>query len=72
MLYIDKLLSEWAKSGVTTVDDARAQHENRAARPAPSAANPALDYEQRPAAETDYSSRIVDLSQYYKQDGDQS
>jgi DNA replication protein DnaD len=75
MLYIDKVLSEWEKSGVTNVEEARAQHEGRTyvkpnAPSAQPAANPALDYEQR--TETDYSGRIIDLSQYYSEDGDQT
>lgn len=73
MLYIDKVLSEWEKSGVSTVDDARAQHEGRGyVKPNPPSGqpnNPALNYDQR--TETDYSNRIVDLSQYYSEDGDQ-
>lgn len=73
MLYIDRVLCEWEKTGVKTVDEARAQHENRSyARPAASAApvNPALNYDQRTSEETNYSSRIIDLSQYYEE-GDQ-
>lgn len=75
MLYMDKVLSEWEKSGLTTAEEARAQHESRAfAKPAAQTAqpvsNPALDYEQR--KETDYSGRIIDLSQYYSEDGDQT
>lgn len=73
MLYIDKVLTEWEKTGVSTVDDARAQHESRIQAKTgasnPPSANPALSYEQR--TETDYSKRIVDLSQYYSEDGDQ-
>ena len=73
MQYIDKVLSEWAKSGVSTVEAARAQHESRThVRPQTPAANPALDYAQRPAGETKYDSRIVDLSQYYSEEGEQS
>lgn len=72
MLYMDKVLSEWKKSGVSTADEARAQHESRARSEVPAAGkpNPALDYAQRSAAETDYSSRIVDLSEYDEQDGE--
>jgi len=70
MLYINKILGEWEKSGVKTADEARAQHESRAhAKPAAAApANPALDYEQRANAETNYASRVIDLSQYYEED----
>lgn len=65
MLYINKLLGEWKKSGVRTVEEARAQHENRtAAKPA----NPALNYEQRAQSESDYSAHLVDLSQYYDEE----
>ena len=76
MLYINKILSEWEKSGVKTVDEARAQHENRSytkpASPAAPASNPALNYEQRTSEETNYSSRVIDLSQYYDEEGDQA
>jgi len=75
MRYIDKLLAEWKKSGVTTPEAARAQHEGRASRGAGNASaaqNPALNYEQRSAAETDYSGRIIDLSQYYEEEGEQT
>ena len=71
MLYINKLLGEWEKSGVKTVDEARAQHEGRAyVKPAAAApaANPALNYEQRSGEETNYSSHVIDLSQYYEED----
>lgn len=71
MLYINKILSEWEKSGVKTVEEARAQHENRAyAKPAAAspAANPALNYEQRSNTETNYASHVIDLSRYYEED----
>lgn len=73
MLYIDKVLSQWEKDGVSTVDAARTQHENHSyakpAAPANGQNNPALNYEQR--TETDYSGRIIDLSQYYPEEGEQ-
>lgn len=57
MRYMDKLLEDWRAGGVRTVEEARARHEaarmNRAAAPAP-AANPALNYEQRPYGEEDF------------------
>lgn len=69
MLYINKLLGEWEKSGLKTVDEARAQHEGRTyVKPAAPAANPALNYEQRSSAETNYSGHVIDLSQYYEED----
>ncbi len=74
MLYIGKVLSEWEKSGIATVADAKAQHEGRSyAKPANAApSNPALNYEQRPAGETGYSNIYVDLSQYYEKEGEQA
>lgn len=59
MAYMDKLLDEWAASGVRTAEAARAAHEaNRAARSAgpagKPAANPALDYAQRKYTDADY------------------
>ena len=75
MLYINKILSEWEKSGIKTVAEARAQHESRAAAksasPAP-ANNPALNYEQRPSSETNYTGHVIDLSQFYDEEDDQS
>ena len=71
MLYINKILGEWEKSGVKTVEEARAQHENRAyAKPAAAApaVNPALNYEQRSNTETNYASHVIDLSRYYEED----
>lgn len=74
MLYINKILSEWEKSGIKTVAEARAQHESRAgaknASPAP-ANNPALNYEQRPSSETNYTGHVIDLSQFYDEEDDQ-
>ena len=61
MRYIDKLLSEWQKSGVTTVDEAKSQHMNRV-RPAAAtaaAANPALQYEQRSLTDSDFDDLLI-------------
>ena len=56
-----------------TPEEARAQHENHTVKGAVSSgANPALDYEQRPAEDTNYASRIVDLSRYLEEEGDQA
>ena len=75
MLYINKILSEWEKSGVKTVEDARAQHESKSyvkpASPTP-ANNPALNYEQRSSDQTNYKSHVIDLSQFYDEEDDQS
>ena len=70
MRYIDRLLTEWGRSGVRTADEARAQHENRAARTAQPAANPALQYEQREHSESDYDDLYIDLSKLYGEGGD--
>jgi len=74
MLYINKILGEWEKSGVKTVAEARAQHESRSyAKPAAApASNPALNYEQRSNSETNYSGHVIDLSQFYDEEGEQS
>lgn len=74
MRYMDTLLSAWQKAGVTTVDDARAQHEaHRGQKPAGNSgavANPALNYEQRSSTETNYGSTVIDLLKEYG--GDQA
>ena len=75
MLYINKILSEWEKSGIKTVNEARAQHEGRSyAKPVASApaSNPALNYEQRSNDQTNYSSHVIDLSQFYDEESEQT
>lgn len=69
MRYMDKLLGEWRKAGVTTVDEAKGQH--LAARPVAAQgaqpANPALNYAQRSYTDEDYGDDFfVDLN---KKDG---
>lgn len=61
MRYIARLLDEWRRSGVTTVDEARAQHESRAGAKTGPAANPALGYEQRSHTEGDYDGLFINL-----------
>ena len=61
MRYIDRLLDEWRKAGVTTVDEARSQHESRAGAKANPAANPALSYEQRSHTDDDYGDLFINL-----------
>lgn len=70
MRYIEKVLSEWQKSGVKTVDEARATHEAYAQRTAAPAQNPALNYEQRTHQESDFDDLFVDLSKEYAEGGD--
>ena len=75
MRYIDKLLASWRKSGVETVEAARAERANRAAAPGtrPSAApNPALNYEQRTHAESDYDGLFIDLDAWDAEGADGS
>lgn len=65
--YMDKLLSQWAEAGITTVDAARAEHAaHRAAAPEKEKpANPALDYTQREYKDEDFGDDFfVDLSKY--------
>ncbi len=72
MRYIDRLLGEWHKSGVTTVDAARAQHEaNRKAHAmTPAPANPALNYEQRTYTDDDFGEDFfIDLEREYGNGG---
>lgn len=74
MRYIDKLLAEWQKSGVTSVDAARAQHEGRA-KPAAAGApavNPALNYEQRKNTDDDYAGLLIDLNQDFGNGGNEA
>ena len=63
MRYMDKLLAEWQKAGVTTVDAARVEHERHAAAAKTTAqtVNPALDYEQRANADSDYDGLFINL-----------
>ena len=74
--YMDRLLSEWAASGIRTVEAARAQHEqSRANRPVAAAAgtsaNPALDYAQRQYKESDFGDDFfTDLNSEYGEGGD--
>ena len=56
--YITKLLREWKKAGVTTVEEARRQR--AAQRPAPVG----LQYAQRAYTEDEMKKFTVDLSQY--------
>jgi len=75
MRYIDRILGEWKKSGVTTVEEAKAQHEGHRAQTgtagAPAAVrNPALNYEQRTHTEDDYAGLFINLDDEYGNGGD--
>jgi len=63
MRYIDKLLSEWKSSGVTTVDAARTQHAGRQRQAAPHAVNPALQYEQRTLTDDDFDGLLISFDE---------
>ena len=52
--YIDKLLAEWRKAGIATLEAAQAAHAENGARVSGSAGNPALDYAQREYADEDF------------------
>lgn len=60
MRYMDKLLKGWQATGVSTLEQAKAQRENRRAAQ-PAGQNPALNYDQRTPDETDYTSHYVNL-----------
>ena len=71
MRYIDRVLGEWAKAGVKTVDEARAAHQAHSQRAGSAASpNPALNYEQREHQESDYDDLFVDLTKEYGEGGD--
>lgn len=74
MRYIDRLLAEWAKEGVKTVDDARARHESYRSGRASEAvqANPALQYEQRAHTDEDYGNLLINLDEDYGNGGGQA
>ena len=60
--YMDKLLSEWKKAGISDPESARAAHESRSARSVEPAKNPALNYAQRTYTDKDFEGFFVDLS----------
>lgn len=64
MRYMDKLLGEWRRNGVSTLEAAQAQHTAHAARQTGGNApvNPALNYEQRTYSESDFDDLFVDLN----------
>ena len=72
VLYMDKLLADWAANGIDTVEAARARHEaHAAAKGAAGSAkpNPALDYAQREYSEQDYGDDFYfDLDKYGEED----
>ena len=64
MRYMDKLLAGWKGSGVQSVSQARVQHGSRVSMGgARRDDNPALNYEQRPLSERDYSHLYLKLTE---------
>ena len=64
MRYMDKLLAEWQKAGVDSVDAARAQRESRAVSGGANAkaANAALNYAQHSYTDSDFDDIYLDLN----------
>lgn len=70
--YVRGILRSWQSKGFKTIGDAR--NEERPAQtarsPYPVKPNPALQYEQRPHAESDYDDLYIDLNKLYGEGGD--
>ena len=70
--YVRGILRSWQSKGFKTIGDAR--NEERPAQtsrgPYPAKPNPALQYEQRQHAESDYSDLYLDLDKLYGEGGD--
>ena len=70
--YVRGILRSWQSKGFKTIGDAR--NEERPAQtsrsPYPAKPNPALQYEQRPHAESDYDDLYIDLNKLYGEGGD--
>lgn len=70
--YVRGILRSWQSKGFKTIGDAR--NEERPAQasrgPYPAKPNPALQYEQRAHAESDYSDLYVDLNKLYGEGGE--
>ena len=70
--YVRGILRSWQSKGFKTIGDAR--NEERPAQtarsPYPAKPNPALQYEQRAHAESDYSDLYLDLDKLYGEGGD--
>lgn len=70
--YVRGILRSWQSKGFKTIGDAR--NEERPAQtarsPYPAKPNPALQYEQRAHAESDYDDLYIDLSKLYGEGGD--
>lgn len=70
--YVRGILRSWQSKGFRSIGDAR--NEERPAQtsrsPYPAKPNPALQYEQRPHAESDYSDLYLDLDKLYGEGGD--
>lgn len=70
--YVRGILRSWQSKGFKTIGDAR--NEERPAQtarsPYPAKPNPALQYEQRAHAESDYSDLYIDLDKLYGEGGD--
>lgn len=72
MRYMDKILGEWHRNRITTVDEARNHHGAvKAGRPAREpAGNPALNYAQRSYTDDDFGDDFyVDLEAKYGKEG---
>lgn len=70
--YVRGILRSWQSKGFRSIGDAR--NEERPAQtarsPYPAKPNPALQYEQRAHAESDYSDLYIDLDKLYGEGGD--
>lgn len=62
MKYMDKLLTDWKKAGISDLESARAEHESHASRTSEEKPNPALNYAQRRYTEQDFADFFEDLS----------
>lgn len=76
MLYMDKTLAAWEAGGVSTLEEAKAQHEaSRQSRNSPAQANinPALNYDQRTYTNEDFGDDFfIDLDKEYGNGGGKS
>ena len=75
MRYMDKLLAEWRKSNITTLEEARSHYAaaktGRGGAPVNQSVNPALNYEQRTYTNEDYGDDFfVDLDKGNENGGD--
>ncbi len=70
--YVRGILRSWQSKGFKTIGDARNEERpvQTARSPYPAKPNPALQYEQRAHAESDYDDLYIDLSKLYGEGGD--